>query len=216
MRRELNDLDLEEMKYEIVTGNLSMHPSFQYWLAKWPELVKSLGSHESLTEDDFLRQDKATMISLRGEVIAIHCLSNFSRAEMETHPYFKPYGPLFRAALDAKGVRQVQTLQWLMADDAFAGHGFGAVVVCLSLLNQLADKIDASITIARADNAVTNLAIKCGMEVLEQSSLHNVPTSHMACFKPIPHPKAQIQKLVEKLWAKRQVIFIEEKRKQVA
>lgn len=209
MKRQLSAEDFDRISYQIVEGDISQHVSYSYWLSKWPELVESLGSGETLTPDDFLRQHRATSLTLDGEVIAIHLLSIFDQKDFAKTDYFKAYGEEFFDVLKANKVKRVQTLQWLMADEAFAGYGFGAAIVCLSLKHQLNGPAQASVTIARADNSVTNLAIKAGMEVVHKASMHNVPVSHMVCFEPKPYPRPEIHALVEKLWNRREYIFIE-------
>lgn len=214
-KRTLSPADFQRIRYEVATGDISQHFSFNYWLSKWPDLIKSLGSHETLTEGEFLRQHKATALTLDGQVIAIHLLSEFDESEFHTHPYFAPYKPKFFSYLKENKVKRVQTLQWIMVDESFAGHSFGAVILSLSLKHQVAGQADASVTIARADNSMTNTCLQVGMLQVDQDELHNVVVSHLACLQPKPYYKETVSKLADELWERRETIHFE-KRKKVA
>lgn len=217
MREKLNDLELAQMSYQIVTGHLSRHRSFQYWKEHWPQLVRSLGSGDELADSEFTMQDKATLILSREDIVGIHLIKTYDAKDLETHSYFSNYDDRFVDELKKRGVKRVQALQYFMVDEKFSVArtlvNFGAIIAGLSLRHQLADGLDASVTLARADIPVTSLGLKLGFEQISTRMMHNVPVSMLACFTPQPYPKDEVNRWIDYFWARRSLEFVGTKAK---
>jgi hypothetical protein len=208
VRTRMSDISLAKIRYSVFSGALFDHFTFNYWREKWPALISKLGQGEKLHDDEFLRQDTVTTLTLDDRIVGIHLLSEFNRDQFRVHPYFKSFDEKFLAALDAHQVRRLQTLQYFMVDEAFSVSNtlvnFGAIIASLSLRHQVEKRLDASITLARSDIPVTSLGLKLGFEEISKTQMHGVPVSMLACFRPVQHPKADVQAWVNFYWNHRE------------
>lgn len=213
MRTRMSEADLKQVEYVIATGDLKNHRLFHYWLERWPSLVKSLGSDETLEPSEFLKQDMATALIFQGKVVGLHLLKEYSNGAYDDDAYFLPYSTKFFCNLEKRKVKRVMAQQYFIVDDEFSVSktlvNFGAIIASLSLRHQIDRGIDATITLARADIPVTSLGLKLGFEEIDRTEMHNVPVSMLACFEPKPHPKEDVNRWVDYYWERRMFEAIE-------
>ncbi len=218
MRSRISELELRRVRYQIFTGDLRHHFSFQYWKNHWPQLVEGLNS--SIDDQEFLRQDKATVLTLDQNVIGIHLLSEYDFSQFDKYDYFKDFPAPAIAKLQELGLKRVQALQYFMIDEKYSVANtlvnFGAIIGGLSLNHQTESKLSASLTIARTDIPVANLAKKHGFEELATATLHNVSVAFMVCLKPKPNPKEEIARWTDYYWARREKIHVGSSNRKVA
>lgn len=207
MRKRLPNTVMTEMRYEIWRGDLRDHDTFKFWRDRWTALLKQLGSDQPLYPSEFLNQDKVTVLRCGEEIVGIHLIKEYERKEFRSAPYFTGYNRDFFSGLESRRIRRVQALQYFLVDEKWSvGNtlvNFGAIIASLSLRHQIERKLDASITIARADIPVVSLGKKLGFEELSASKMHNVSVGLIACFQPKPYPKDDVNFWAEYYWTRR-------------
>lgn len=202
MRTRLSDETLKQIRYCIYSGDLSNHFTYDFWKDRWSSLMVNLGSH--IDDSEFLSQHKVTVLKHNDEIVAMHLLKTYSASEF-SHPYFAEYPEIAMARI--KRLNRVQTLQYFIVDENWSPANtlvnFGAILLCLSLKNQIHDGIDASISIARTDVSSASLGFKVGFEEIGSGAMHNVPVKYVMCTTPTPFPKDDVNKWVEFYWKNR-------------
>ncbi len=207
MRKKVEEGVLKRIQYEVWTGDFRDHGGYRYWRDKWGALLRDLGTTEPMDPLEFLRQDKVTLLTCDGEIVGMHLIKEYARSQFSSEPYFQGYNEEFLRELDRRGARRVQALQYIMIDDKWSVANtlmnFGAILICLSLRHQTENRLDASISIARADVAALSLCLKLGFEELSVSRMHQVDVGLIACFEPSPYPKPDVNEWVDYYWKNR-------------
>lgn len=212
MRKKMADTALAKLTYEVLRGDFTGHPAYEFWEYRWTELLLRLGSEQRLLPEEFLEQDKITVLKDGDKFVGIHLIREYDRNEFKTAKYFAGYSREFFRELEHRGVRRVQALQYFLVDEEYSvGQtliNFGAIIASLSLRHQIENGLDASITIARADIPVVSLGKKLGFEEISFSTMHNVAVGLIACFEPKPYPKDDVNFWVDYYWKRRNEIWV--------
>lgn len=208
----LSDLELEKIRYQIVHNEVGLPVEGQrfyeklraYWEKSWTETFKILKSNEVLNPEDFSMQSRITALVSGDEIVGMHLLKDYSVEDFKTHRYFANYNENFLSALNRFNVKRLQSLQYFWVDPNWSkkktGINFAAIIGALTIKNQIDRRLDASITLARKDNASHDIACSFGLEEIDVSMMHNVPVSQMICLKPKSFPDILVSKYSDFYW----------------
>lgn len=208
----LSDLELDKIRYQVVYGEDGLSEQGQnfykklqaYWEKSWTDTFKILKSNEVLNPEDFAMQSRITSLISGDSVVGMHLLKDYSEVDFRTHRYFKNYSENFLTALKRMNVVKLQSMQYFWVDPNWSkkktGVNFAAIIGALSVKYQMEKKLDASITLARKDNASHDIARSFGLEEIDVSTMHNVQVSQMICLKPASFPDVIVSKYSDYYW----------------
>ncbi|MCC6277205.1 MAG: hypothetical protein IT289_04740 [Oligoflexia bacterium] len=214
-------MDFSKLQYYIIPTNwpqrnehLALYnKAYIYWRDFWAEVLRDLGSHETLTADTFVRQDIVTTIMNGDEIVAVHLYDFFKldcQADLE-HTYISEnYPKEFIEKLNKNGARTAMSMEFLTIDKNWRkqiiGFQMSSVLLQLGLRVLIQESIDAAIAPARNDLKMSQMSYTLGFECIIPNVIkHNVSCDLVACFpkKVKNHPDQTVSKLIGSLWENR-------------
>lgn len=188
--------------------------TYLYWKEFWTEVLRSLHSVQSMTGDDFLRQDVIGVVVSGEEIVGMH-LYNFFCFDYEAHrdhSYLKTnYPEPFFESLQEFNAQYVMSMEYLTVSPSWrksiTGYSMANVLVGLGL-NVLKDKgADAFIAVARNDLKISQLGFEFGARsVIANIIKHNVSCDLLTGLSNEVRPAKdeKVRSIVNQLWESRQ------------
>jgi hypothetical protein len=208
-------LDMDGLEYVVVPGQ-NIVPECQelhgkildFWKVEWQKVFSKIDPEYKLNTTDFLRQSKICAILSGSEVVGLQTLGVHILSDFLEQDYFKPYTIEFFQTLNTLGVRKFQTMQFFLVSDKWGvratGQNFAAIILGLSFNHQVAERLDATITLARKDVPASSTANKFNMNQVGANILmHNVSVGQLLCMKPGSYPRPEVCQAINSLWSKR-------------
>jgi hypothetical protein len=208
----------KECRYVVLDQRKSLSPSqiqvqtefFSFWSSYWNGVLQSVGVTETMDPGEFYSQHKITALLHESEIVAMHVMCCYERAEFESSPYFKHFDPAFLTALKKFNVQRLLTLQYLTFNPEWKKAKVKPLVVLpmtivsLSMLHKELEGADAVVSVARRDVGIANALVKMNFqEILTSGIYNNTPVSYQLSYEPRTYPHPDAEALTEYYWKAR-------------
>lgn len=187
--------------------------AFAFWQSFWMNILKENGTTAKVNVDEFLRQDRISVLQYGSDIVGFHSYTLFD-LECEApslHSYFaRFYNKDFMEAIANKNVTRVMTMEYFSVHKDWRSSKVDvslAAVLCslgFRLGNEM--EVDGIITAARSDNGAAHLAVEMGGEALVKGvDIYNTPCD-LILFEPakmkLPR-ELPARALADQLWNRR-------------
>lgn len=209
-------LKKEDLRYFVFKGSDGGHvprslyeQTYEFWKTEWQSVFQQIDPTFDLDLNDFAKQSRVTVLKHQEQILGLQTLNDHQFLDFLEDPYFKNYSVGFLQMLSKAKVRTFQVMKYFLVSKLAGvkqtGLNIPAIILGLSFRQQMAYHFDATITLARKDNASASTARK--FEMVQYGcdiEMHNVPVGQLFCFKPTSHPRSDVQEIIEFLWKQRQ------------
>lgn len=212
----------EKIQYHILPGKPQLgyphselyEKAYQFWYDYWLNTCNETSLDTNIIEsDNFYRHEFINILTFEGEVIAmINCTPlDFGSQSSFHHSYIKEYFTKeFVLELRKKKLFHMLTMENIVAHKDWRskqlGMSLGGVMLSLALEVAKDYGYDGGFGAARADAPTAKLSYEIGaMPIITGLMFHDKPTDLVAWGRNNinPHPHAESNKLVKKLWSTR-------------
>lgn len=196
---------LDQRKILTESGREIQERFFQWWENYWNDVLSSVGINEGIDPAEFFGQHKVTALLSGNDIVTMHLLSVFDRADFSTHPYFKKFDRTFVDTIKQNHSNRLLTLQYLAFDPKFKKEKpfiyFPMTIGSLSILHQKVEDAKMTVSVARKDLGVSNALMKMGFSSLQEDGVHNnTPVSYQAAYEPMIYPTEAVRDLTLNFW----------------
>ncbi len=207
---------LEDLSFVTVKGTpdrLKRTPiynaAFDFWQREWSKIFAKIDPGFETKEESFHNQTRISLLLHNGKIVALQSLThhNLNFNELLNTSYFSDYRIEFFQNLQKRKITTFQSMQHYIVGEGFGpfqtGQNIAAILAGLGFLQQIKNNLDATITLARKDNASYTTSLKFGMlQVGTDITMHNVPVGQMITEGALPYPNDKVQNAINLLWEK--------------
>jgi hypothetical protein len=184
---------------------------YRYWHKVWGEIFTAAGSPESLSAENFLRQDIIVTLHQAGQIAGIFTTSFFNLSADVTydHPYFKTFPKKMVQKLRSESVGHIITGEYLSvtADFRKSASGVHLSDVLVGLLMKIFVEIEAKMTFATTVRPakVHKICEKYGWSELESFTKYGLDCLLLCNSQEQvrTHDDPEVARLVESFWQSR-------------
>lgn len=170
--------------------------AFEFWMQFWTAVFKKNGVNEKPNPDDFLRQDRISVLMHGKEVIALHAYSYFDRGlgAARSHSYFaQSFTQKSIATLESLGAKRLMSMEYFSVSPQWRsptlGVSLAAIITCLGFKVFEQSGADALLGISRVDVGVAKMSYDFGAVALDKNvPLHGTPCDLIAILRGQQRP----------------------------
>lgn len=181
----------KSLRYVVIPGKPSFgspsveihNRAFEFWLKLWTDVLNKISKGEKPNPDDFLRQDKISLLMRGDEVVALHAYTFFdlNQKAARSHSYFgHSYTEKAMKEMERLGARTAMSFEHFSVSPEWRS-GAAGISVATTLL-QLGFKTfgesqaDIALGVCRVDVGVAKMCYDAGGVPLDKGlTLHGVP-----------------------------------------
>lgn len=181
----------------------------EFFVEYWNRHFNNLGISKNIDLKEFSQQERVVSIFSGPKIVAMLTLNGHSmKAADKRSSYFGQFSSDFLSLLPKMNLGTVQSVQWLMVSrhlpPELNGIPLAEIIISLALKYQTLLGFDASVALARMDNACAHVAQKLGFVMhCQPVQLYNSPIAQLLCQNPRSCNKPGVAALVERLWQQR-------------
>jgi len=208
--------DLSKFSYQIIDQRSFLKKSevelqvkfYTFWQEYWDQVLTTVGIDDRIDPLEFFQQTKVTALLYKNEIVSMHLLSLYDRADFNTHPYFKKFDQGFIEGIQRLPIEKILTLQYLAQNPKFKREKpyiyFPMVIGSLSVLHQSYENAQATVSVARKDLGISNALSKMNFSNFQEDGVfNNTPVSYQISTQPKIYPSELVEKMTAYFWKNR-------------
>jgi len=214
------DVRLQDFSYHVVPidrRGLCAHAQIQddiynFWTQQWHQAFNRSGNPKKGWEDHFMRQDLATAISVKGQIVGCLLFTFYdvgSRAARGSE-YFSYITEPTIQKLRSAGLKDVMTVEYLAIDENFSRNSLqislGKVIISLAAYVAENQAMEALISMPISGTKVDKMLANIGAQIIQPDIKKYGYTLNLMMARTQPSEKGRdqaVRQVTDHLWSRR-------------